>query len=87
MELALPVGVSWGDIGKIFYFNLLIFFGFLKCNLKKFIFFMKNKNLIRLNDHDTNVGPVKLEGLPRHMRHDRDVERETIEFERVLHTF
>ena len=36
-------------------------------------------------DHDTDVGPVRSNGLPRHIRHGRDVEGAMAETQRVLH--
>lgn len=42
-------------------------------------------NFRRLFDHDTNVGPMRPKGLPRHVRHDKDTKRAATKTERVLY--
>lgn len=49
--------------------------------------FLVRQNTYKIIDHDTNVGPVRPDGLPRHRHHGRGVEGATTETERVLHAF
>lgn len=48
--------------------------------------FDETKILTKLFDHDTNIGPVRFEGLPKHKCHGRDAESAAVEIEILLHT-